>query len=159
MTCQEPLKFLFCPLRKKWIVDLPEEKVRQALIHKMVQELGYPPENIVIEKSLSQLPHIPQGIILPRRRTDLLVYAAGIHKDFPLYPLLLLECKSIVLNNKVLRQIIGYNQFIKSYFIAAVNQVDEYFGWFDPSRKDFVFERGLPSYSSLVERVTSIYFD
>ena len=49
---------LFCPLRKIWVAALPEEKIRQALIQKMTQHLGYPLGNIALEKSLDQLPHL-----------------------------------------------------------------------------------------------------
>ncbi len=118
---------LFCPIRKVWVASLPEERVRQALIQEMTLRLGYPLENFALEKSLNQLPHLKGNAHLPKRRTDLIVFGKGLHSHYPLYPLLLVECKSIPLTSKTLRQIVGYNQFAGAYFIAAVNQHSAYF--------------------------------
>ena len=144
---------LFCPLRKIWVSALPEEKIRQALVQNMIQCLGYPPENLALEKNLNQLPHLLTKALLPKRRADLIVFAKDLHPHHPFYPLLLIECKAIPLTNKVLRQIIGYNQFIEAYFIAAINQTTAYLGWYDPPSQDFCFQNGLPSYDNLLKRV------
>lgn len=119
----------------------------------MIQCLGYPQENLALEKTLNQLPHLQTKTRLPKRRIDLIVYAKDLHPSHPFYPLLLIECKAIPLTDKVLRQIIGYNQFIEAYFIAAVNQTSAYLGWYNPSEQDFCFQKGFPSYAELLKRV------
>jgi hypothetical protein len=140
------LDSLFCPLRKTWVAALPEEKVRQGLIHEMTQNLGYPLGSLILEKSLNQLPHLQNHSSLPKRRADLIVIAKDIHPQHSFYPLLLIECKAVPLTHKALRQMIGYNQFIGAPFIAAVNQTQSYFGWFQPDKKDFTFQNGfIPS--------------
>ena len=141
---------LFCPLRKKWVSALPEEKIRQALVHDMTQRLGFPLGSIVLEKSLSQLPHLQTSTSLPKRRADLIVLAKNLHPQYPFYPLLLVECKAVPLTQKVLRQIVGYNQFVKACFIAAVNQTTAYTGWYDPEQQDYCFQEGLVSYERLI---------
>ncbi len=142
---------LFCSLRKVWVAALPEEKVRQTLISKMVVELGYPIGHLVLEKSLHQLPHLQNQGFLPKRRADLIVFAKGLHPQHLLYPLLLVECKAIPLNDKVLRQIVGYNQFVKAYFIAVVNQSQIYLGYYHPSHQNFIFHQNLLPYAALLE--------
>lgn len=142
---------LFCPLRKIWVAALPEEKIRQALIQKMTQHLGYPLGNIALEKSLDQLPHLQARTSLPKRRTDLIVFAKDLHPQYAFYPLLLVECKAVPLTNKVLRQIIGYNQFVGAPFISAVNQTQAYLGLYHPECKDFIFKEGLFSYDFLLK--------
>ena len=147
---------LFCPIRKVWVSSLPEERVRQALIQEMTLRLGYPLENFVLEKSLNQLPHLKGKAHLPKRRIDLIVFGKNLHSQYPLYPLLLVECKSIPLTSKTLRQIVGYNQFAGAYFIAAVNQNSAYFGWYNSSRQDYCFQEGLLSYEHLLKKAQII---
>lgn len=141
---------LFCSLRKTWVAALPEEKVRQELIHKMTQCLGYPLGSLILEKSLDQLPHLQAHPSLPKRRADLIVLARDLHPQHPFYPLLLVECKAVPLTSKVLRQLIGYNQFVGAPFIAAVNQTQTYFGWYQPEKKDFIFQNGFIPYEALM---------
>lgn len=144
---------LFCPLRQIWVSALPEEKIRQAIIQQMIHHLGYPSTLLAVEKNLNQLPHL-QGVnnnSLPQRRADLLVFAKNLHPHHPFYPLLLVECKSILLNQKTLRQLIGYNQFIKAHFIAAANQDSLYLGWYSSEHQDFYFQKGLLPYVDLIK--------
>ena len=143
---------LFCPIRNKWVAALPEEKIRQALIQDMIHRLGFPQGSLALEKNLSQLPHLHASPSLPNRRTDLVVLAKNIHPVHPFYPLLLVECKAVPLTDKVLRQMIGYNQFVKAHFIAAVNQTTAFIGWYNPEHQDFIFEEGLFSYAYLISK-------
>ena len=142
---------LFCLLRKTWVAALPEERVRQALIQDMTQRLGYPLGNFALEKSLSQLPHLQAQTCVPKRRADLIVFAKDLHPQHSFYPLLLIECKATVLTQKVLRQIVGYNQFVGAPFIAAANQTHLYFGWYHSEEKDFTFKEGLLPYGVLLQ--------
>ena len=147
---------IFCPLRKIWVAPLPEEKIRQALVQEMTQRLGYPQGNLVLEKNLSQLPHLQFKRSLPRRRADLIVFAKDLHPEHAFYPLLLVECKAVPLTNKVLRQIVGYNQFVGAYFVAAVNQTASYLGWYHPHHQDFCFQEGLLPYDLLLSRAHTL---
>lgn len=143
---------LFCSIRKKWVNSLPEEKVRQRLIYDMIHRLGYPPGLIVLEKKLSTLPHLSKTPSVPNRRADLIVFAKNLHPADLLSPLLLVECKAIPLTPSVLRQIVGYNQFVGACFIGVVNASQFLLGWFEPSQKEFSFLNELPSYESLLFR-------
>jgi hypothetical protein len=137
----------------------PEEKIRQALIVKMTKELGFPSHLLVIEKQLHQLPHLVQvpKQKLASRRVDLLVFAPNIHPHFPLFPLLLIECKAVPLTSTFETQVIGYNDFVKAPFIALCNEHEIKTGRYDEEKGAFSFVNGFYSYDELMAQVSSKY--
>lgn len=141
---------LFCSIRQQRVASLPEEKVRQTLLQTMTEELGYPKGNLAVEKSLDQLPHLHMHASLPKRRADVIVFGKDIVAEYPLYPLLLIECKAVPLTQNVLRQVIGYNHFVGAFFIAVVNQTSTYLGCYDPSVQDYRFVPKMMHYQDLV---------
>lgn len=145
---------LFCCIRKRWFTATPEEKVRQFLIRRMIDQLQYPQNHFVLEKGLYQLPHINPAshALLPQRRFDLIVLAKNLHPIHPLYPLLLIECKAVPLTAKAMRQIIGYNHFLRSCFIALANQTTILL---DSSHSNLQNRNELPPYTSLLEQARS----
>lgn len=145
----------YCQIRKEWVAATPEESVRQQLLHTMIHSLGFPASGIVLEKSLKQMPHLALvPFKLPSRRADIVFFAKGIHPGFDLYPLLLVECKAIKLDDKVFNQAFGYNHFLQAYFIAVANQDTLKTAWFDPSLRGYRFINGLPSYAQLLDSGT-----
>ena len=153
---ETPLKTTCCRVRKEEVALQPEEQVRQQLLTKMMETLGYPPAHLTVEKALNQLPHLAHANRkLPDRRADILCFAAGIHPDYGLYPLLLIECKAhVALNTKVVRQATSYNQFVGAYFIALANESGAKTGWYDPQQGRYRFISGIPPYSVLIEACT-----
>ena len=99
----------------------PEEKIRQALITHMIESLGYDKSLFCIEKSIDNLPHL-QKKIPGKRRIDILYYAKDIHSNWDLYPLLLIECKAGTITKGAMEQVVGYNHYIQSYFLAIANE-------------------------------------
>lgn len=152
------MKTIRCAIRKVAVVAHPEELVRQELICRMTGVLGYPPGLLVVEKELSLLPHLTLNKSkLPDRRADILCFGKGIHPDYDLYPLLLIECKSVAINSKVVNQVAGYNHFVKSYFICVANQEEARTGWYDPSKREYQFVPFLPTYQELMQSVKETY--
>ena len=98
---------------------MSEEVIRQELIVTLLA-LGYPKSLMVIEKELSQLPHLRKGRV-PKRRLDLLCFAK---KGGLVYPLLLIECKAIPLLPSALEQVLGYNYYVEALFVAITNRSD-----------------------------------
>src|SRR5579863_8219661 len=111
---------IFDEIRQIWVRATPEERVRQRWIRRMTGELGYPRELLVVEKAMSELPHLALGEV-PDRRLDILCYGKGIHPDYSLFPLLLLECKEGPLTTSAVNQVIGYNYYVKARGVAVVN--------------------------------------
>jgi hypothetical protein len=145
-----PKNQILCSIRNEWVSALPEEFVRQRFIKYMI-ELGYPHAHIAVEKELRQLPHMTLISNLPDRRADIICFAKDIHPDFPLYPLLLVECKAVNLTPKVLNQVTGYNYFLKAYFVAVVNENSIKTGWYDQTLEKYTFIDRLPTYKELIE--------
>lgn len=109
-------QYLFCPLRKRWLLLTPEEWVRQNFVAYLMQVLQYPQAMIAAEKGL-----VVNGL---KKRFDLLVYDAG-HK-----PWLLVECKEegVPLTEAVLQQALRYNLAAPVPFIVITNG-KETMGW------------------------------
>jgi hypothetical protein len=142
---------IYCLIRQEWIASTPEEQVRQGLLHAMVQTLGYPASGIALEKSLKQMPHLALSPLkLPSRRADIVFFGKDIHPKHSLYPLLLVECKAVKLNDKVFNQALGYNHYLGAYFITIANQHSIKTAWFDKPRGEYQFIHSLPSYEQLM---------
>ena len=114
------MKQVYDNIRQQWVAATPEEIVRQRWIQKMVRELGFPKELLVIERELKMLPHLKEHPHpLPNRRVDLLSFGKG---DAAIFPLLLIECKDELLSQQALDQALAYNTFVQAYYVAIVNQ-------------------------------------
>ena len=123
--------------------DLPEEKIRKALISFMVKELKYPKEMIAVERSLSSFPHL-KGKKLPNRRFDIAVFGTE-----QVIPLLIVECKAVPLNQKAFDQVIGYNHLVQTPFLALCN--GEELLTLIKEGNGYTIQKGLPEYSLLLE--------
>jgi hypothetical protein len=145
------LKKIFDPIRKKDLCVLPEEKVRQALIEKMIN-LGYPRGFIGVEKKISCLPHL-KSEKFSNRRLDIICFAKNIHPKYLLYPLLIVECKKGALEKGAVEQVLGYNDFIKAFFVAVANEVEVKTFWYEG--EEIVSVSFLPSYKQLINAVKS----
>lgn len=138
-------------VRDLWVLATPEEIVRQNLLKKMINELFYPKELIVVEKALSEIP-LFASVSTPLRRIDVACFAAKIHPGHALYPLLLVECKESEKDAlKALEQVKGYNRFVKAYFIAVAHPGGELFGFLEQG--SFRLLNYLPSYHQLRQAI------
>lgn len=118
----------------------------------MVDQLQFPKGLIAVEKELSQLPHL-KGQKLPQRRIDILVFGRNIHPLYPLYPLLMIECKKDKLTEEALHQVVGYNYYVQAYFVAVAGKKGiKVFFQDQKSQKEKVLDF-LPSYLKLVRAV------
>jgi len=132
---------IYDPIRKKWIDALPEEVVRQKILSHLVNQLGYPPHAVVVEKKLSELPLV-LGEKVPSRRIDILCLESETFR-----PLLLIECKAVPLQEKMFAQALGYNAYIKAPLICLANDEEFLLRWENDSS---IKERNqLPTYESL----------
>ena len=147
---------LFDPIRKKRVAATPEEIVRQSLIKQLIEELGYPSELIAVEKDLKTLPHLLESQERPpKRRADLLCFGKGIHPLYPLYPLLLIECKELACDFRVREQVVGYNHVVKAFFVGIASRQGFELGYFDQAQQTYCFSSRLPTYAELVRSCKS----
>jgi len=142
-------KQLYDEIRGRFVAATPEEHVRQAVLKEMIQTLGYPKTLIAVEKELKELPHLAHSAP-PERRIDILCYGKKIHPAYPLYPLLLIECKAKTIDAEAKEQLIGYNSSVGAYFIALAAPDAMQFGYLDKKSGRTLFHSGLPSYQDLL---------
>lgn len=140
-------------IRKKWVKATPEEKVRQSLIKKMIDELSYPRELITIEKALSEIPSTSLAKKdFPDRRVDVLCFVK--ESSSQLVPLLLIECKECSSMIDVAKQqVIGYNHFVRAPFIGVAHPNGVEFGYYETKTGKYVFFNKLPSYHALTREL------
>lgn len=102
-------EFIFDIVRKKNIVNTPEEWVRQHLIHFLINEHKVPRSLISCEKGLSYNKL--------KKRTDVVILGK---KGTPLF---LIECKApeVKISKETLIQSVTYNQTIKAPYIILSN--------------------------------------
>ena len=127
-------RFLFDPIRRKWLVLQPEELVRQLLVQYLMQEKGYNRNRINIEKGLK--------VNELDKRCDVLVY------DRSMAPFLLVECKAPAVNvsQETFRQIAMYNFPLKVPFLLVTNGAVTYCCRMDYQLETFEFLDGVPDY-------------
>lgn len=102
--------YIFCAWRRQFVRLTPEEWVRQNFLHALVDQLGYPAEQIAVEALLGGS---------RRSRTDAVVY------NRMLQPICLIEFKAptVSLTQKVFDQVASYNRILGvKYFIISNGQ-------------------------------------
>lgn len=107
-------KYIFCLIRKKYLVQAPEETVRQLLLIYMQKELKISKNYIAVEKSL-KVNNLP-------KRFDILVYDQN-HE-----PVLLVETKapSVKITEDTFKQISWYNMTLKVPYLLVTNGITTY---------------------------------
>lgn len=80
---------IFAPLKDKWLVQTPEEKVRQEYICRLVNHYGYQLEQIEQEAKASNSKR-GQG----KSRADILVWRTKEDKINSISPIIVVECKA-----------------------------------------------------------------
>ncbi len=146
---------LYCRVRRTYVADTPEERVRLALLEQMIGSLGYSESGFVVEKSLHHMPHLQTSSrSFPKRRADIVFFAGNIQKNFSLYPLIMIECKREKFGQEAIRQVLGYNHFLGACFVAVAAPEEVFTGRYDTALQQYQFTVGLPSFSSLMETLS-----
>ena len=100
---------IFCEWRKRWVRLTPEEWVRQQLLHRLVEQLGYPMSLIAVEQAIK--------VGEAQRRCDAVIY------DKQIKPLMIIEFKAetVPLTQKTLDQAITYNRQLQVPWLVLHN--------------------------------------
>lgn len=124
-------KYIFCVVRKKWLVLTPEEWVRQHCILFLVNELGYSFSAIAVEVKV----HI-NGM---QKRADIVVYRQA--KTW-----IIVECKAphIAIDQTTFDQIARYNIQLGGNFLMLTNGLNHYYCLMDFKQKKYHFIPSLP---------------
>jgi hypothetical protein len=129
---QDQKRYIFDPIRKKWLVLQPEEFVRQLMVQYLLQEKGYNRNRIAIERGIKV-----NGLA---KRCDILVF------DQDLQPLILIECKApeIPLNADVFHQMAVYNMQLHVPYLMMSNGTSSYIGKIDVENQQYTLLEDLP---------------
>lgn len=107
--------YIYDSIRKKYLLNTPEEWVRQHFVNFLVNHRNYSKNLISLETGLKYGTR--------RKRTDIQVFGNDGNLD------ILVECKApnIILNQKVINQILQYNKILKPNILAITNGIEHIF--------------------------------
>ncbi len=131
---QSGKKEVFDIVRKKWLVLLPEELVRQLVIHYLLLEKGYPASLLRVEMGLTVNKNV--------RRCDVLAF------NQETAPFLLVECKSpdVRLTDQVVQQISAYNLTLQVPHLLITNGRSSYCLSRNTSNTDWRHQEDIPPF-------------
>ncbi|MBL4593042.1 MAG: type I restriction enzyme HsdR N-terminal domain-containing protein [Flavobacteriales bacterium] len=131
------VKYIFDSIRKKYLVLLPEEWVRQNFIQYLINDKNYAASLIAIEKGL-KLNEL-------QKRADIVIY------NNQAQPIVLVECKApkVKINQEVFEQVARYNMVFKVPYLVVTNGIEHYCAKVDFQKNSFEFLEEIPDYSEL----------
>lgn len=121
---------IFSPLRNKWLVETPEESVRQTYLCVLVNEYGFVLDQIGEEFSVTE-----RGS--GQARADFLIWRSPEDRLPPAKPpLMVIECKAdnVQINAKTYTQGANYAQYCKARFFVTHNNRETKFWRVDHAR-------------------------
>lgn len=129
---------IFDPIRNKFVVNTPEEWVRQNTIKFFTEELEFPKSLIAVEKQFQLHKRI--------KRTDLVVYNNKGDAT------ILVECKrpSIKITQSTFDQAFRYNLYLKVPFLVITNGEELYCCLVKENKVEFI--ENIPSYIDVCEK-------
>jgi hypothetical protein len=128
---------LFDVVRKKFVALTPEEWVRQHFIQYLINQKGFPPSLMQLEKPLNynQLD----------KRSDIVVY------DKTAQPMVLVECKSpqVAITQDTFDQIARYNFSLKVRYLIVTNGINHFCCQMNYETSSYSFIEQIPLYKEL----------
>lgn len=136
---EENKTLVFDPIRKKYVINTPEEWVRQNFIQFLIQDKNYPASLIAIEKGIE--------LGKTKKRCDIVLYN---NKG---KPIIIVECKApaIKISQDTFDQIARYNMALKTDLLVVTNGLEHYTCLMDHDNKRYQFLKEIPNYQSLLE--------
>jgi type I site-specific restriction endonuclease len=129
-------KIIRDPIRKQFLIDGPEERVRQGVIQFLVRVQGIPEGLISTEKEVAGGTRT--------YRFDIVVF------DSEGQPWMVIECKApnISVGQRGFDQLGRYNYHLKAPFMMLTNGVDHYCCSASRNTSDIKFLESFPAYPS-----------
>ena len=127
-------KYIFDPIRKKYLILQPEEFVRQLVLLHLIEHYDYNSNRISVEKSLR--------VNTLLKRCDILVYEPSLN------PWLLVECKApdVPITQAAFDQIARYNMPLRVQYLLVTNGLQTYCCKMDYEIEAYHFLKQIPSY-------------
>jgi type I site-specific restriction endonuclease len=137
-TTNDGQMMIFDPVRNKFVVNTPEEWVRQNTIKYFTEELAFPKSLIAVEKQFQ--------LHRRKKRTDIVVYNdSGA-------AMILVECKrpSVKITQAAFDQAFRYNLYLKVPFLVITNGEELYCCEVKDGKVEFL--ENIPSYVDVCEK-------
>ena len=138
LKTEDEKRYIFDPIRKKWLVLQPEELVRQLMILYLLEEKKYNKNRINVEKE----------IVVNRlqKRCDILVF------DKDMENFLLVECKAphVPIHHEVFKQIAWYNMALKVKYLVVTNGQETFCSIMNYEEESFEFLSRIPDYPDFI---------
>lgn len=130
LEVQEKDGKIYCPLKNKWLVAKPEEKVRQKYITILVNEYGYALEQMDQELKVNNSSR-GQG----KARADIVIWKSKADKDAKKAAFIVVECKSENVKVRVEDYYQGFNyaSWAHAEFFVTTNEKETKFFNVDPT--------------------------
>ncbi len=127
-------RYIFDPIRKKWLVLQPEELVRQLVIFYLLEEKQYNRNRINLERGLK--------VNNLSKRFDLLVYDTNVR------PYLLVECKApqVPITRDVFQQAAWYNMELRVPYLMVTNGIEAYCCALDYENHSYEYLEAVPDF-------------
>ncbi len=127
-------RFIFDPIRKKFVHLQPEEWVRQHIINWLIFHKNTPKQLINVEKQLT--------IAGTVKRYDIVVFKPNGSIE------VIVECKAphIAIDQSVFDQIARYNLVAQAAYLMVSNGMEHYFCTMDYEQQRYHFIKDLPNY-------------
>ncbi len=137
---QEGQLFVFDPIRRKFLVQTPEEMVRQLVLFFLQNEKGFLKNRLAVERMLT--------VNDMAKRCDILVFQTDMQ------PFMLVECKApqIPISQDTFRQIAMYNLPLKVPFLMVTNGRETFCCEMDYINNGFTFLIEVPHYPALASQ-------
>lgn len=137
VTIKDGKRFIFDPLRSRYVALTPEEWVRQHFVNFLLTEKDYP-QNLVGNEISIRLNNT-------QKRCDTVVY------DRYLSPLAIVEYKapSIQITKATFDQIVRYNMVLQVKYLLVSNGLSHYCCRIDYETQTYTFLQAIPSYEEL----------
>lgn len=137
VTEKDGKRFIFDPLRGKYVALTPEEWVRQHFVHYLVAELRYPKELLANEITIRL-----NGL---SKRCDTVAYNRFLE------PLMIVEYKApgVAITRAVFDQIARYNASLQVRYLVVSNGMQHFCCVVDNQTQTYSFLEGIPAYEEL----------
>jgi type I restriction enzyme M protein len=131
---------IWSTIRQKWLVETPEERVRQAYLGVLLDEYGYRPEQIAEEIDVT-------GRGSAGARADFAIWRTPQHKKDGKPPFIIVECKSnnVTIKEEDYRQGENYARYVGApFFVTHNNRETRYWR---------VLKDKMPGYTEEIENI------
>ncbi len=134
LKTKENKTYIWDEIRKKYVILIPEEWVRQHTIQYLIRNKGYNPLLMVVERQFTI-----NGL---HKRADIVIF------DHDMKPFIIIECKAphIKITQSTFDQIARYNLSLNAQYLMLTNGLQHFYCKMNFRKQTYEFLEDLPGY-------------